>query len=88
MPATVDRTVSPKELLRGQRRVRSPRELTENTHPHLPDAYLLDQLRHAEEAGDVPHEDADDLRVALERMAEIEQDGAIPFDEFKKALGL
>lgn len=88
MPATVDRAISPKELLRGQRRARSPRELTENTHPHLPDAYLLDQLRHAEEVEDIPHEDADDLKVALERMAEIERDGAIPLDEFKRDLGL
>ena len=36
----------------------------------------------------MPHEDADDLKVALERMTEIEREGAIPLDQFKKELGL
>lgn len=82
MPATLDHITS------SEKRPRSPRELTENTHPHLPDAYLLYQLRRAKEIDDVLHEDTDDLAVALERMAEIERDGVIPLDEFKRDLGL
>ena len=88
MPTAMDHTASPKERLQRHERPISPRELTGNTHPHLPDSYLRAQMRQSGDFDDVPHEDADDLRVALERMAEIERDGAIPFDEFKKALGL
>ena len=65
-----------------------PRELTEHTHPLLSGPSLPDQLPRAEASEEIPHEDADDLKVALERMAEIELDGAIPLDQFKKELGL
>lgn len=88
MPAAVDRIASPKERLRERGRVRSPRELTENTHPHLPDPYLLDHLRRAREDRDLLHRDADDLKVALDRMAEIEREGVVPLDELKKELDL
>lgn len=88
MPTAVDHIASPKERLREQGRARSPRELTENTHPHLPDPYLLDHLRRAREDRDLLHRDADDLKVALDRMAEIEKEGVIPLNELKKELGL
>ena len=65
--------------LQGIHRPTVPREFAEPTHSQPP---------RAEASEEIPHEDADDLKVALERMAEIELDGAIPFDQFKKALGL
>lgn len=88
MPTTLDRTASPKERLQRHERPVSPRELTGNTHPHLPDSYLRAQMRRVGDFDDLLHEDADDLKVARERMAEIERDGAIPLDEVKKELGI
>ena len=70
------------------RRSYRPREITANVPADMPDQYLRQQLRRADEETAAAHADADDVRVAEERLHGAKAGGAAPWDAIKADLGL
>ena len=70
------------------RRSYRPSELTANAPADMLDQYLRQRLRRADEELAAAHADADDARVAEERLHSVKTEGTVPWESIKDSLGL
>ena len=87
MPVTASGSSESMLRLRTRRSYR-PREITANVPADMLDPYLRQRLRRADEELAAAHADADDARVAEERLHGAKAEGTVPWEAIKDDLGL
>lgn len=87
MPVTASNPNEPMLSLRTRASYR-PSEITANAPADTLDQYLRQRLRRADEELAAAHADADDARVAEERLHGAKAEGTVPWEAIKDDLGL
>lgn len=78
------------ELARGSRmrRTNRIREITSNVLQYMLDQYIWWRIQRADAEIAAAHADADDVRVARERLLSAKTEGTVSWESIKKDMGL